>query len=504
MKRKLLKNIGLCLLSGVLLLGAVSSPCMMVNATSSQESEIDRVLTEETTELIKSAAEQQQGTKKTASQTRWNRNPEETSVTRQTYIGSGTTKIEIFYSSSVDSPQILLQAPSKKIYHPGATTAYEDTLIVYRKGYVVADYPDIKYDILYISESQDPGMWDIAFTVEDKIDEFMVITARVADDWENFHTDYKTAPTDIIIWEMSQTSHYTANDITSIVAKDDVIPTNHITETVVIETKSSSPIILTVIGVIILVIIGTAVALVSVHRAGKVKNKEKSDAIKNANKRLRLKKKKENEMLDKVLEALEYQYSDDDYFFSFADTEDTEDAADKQKNDGKELNRSPQTTRLRGGATHEISVERESGPMQGQLGEERVANKRPDAGAIADAGNEKRNYTGENTVENVAQSKTGNGRIGQVKWDDRKLPAPGGMRPESGAVTNSNNDISRSDGKFSSASPTIPETKPHGGALHPTTTATMQRVAQKAKPSWMITEDNNNNLNRDPDAEDFF
>lgn len=552
---------GLFTLTCMVLLGAVTSQTVTAHATSSQINEIDRVLTEETTELIKSAAEtQQQGTKKTASQTKWNRQMDETSVTRETYVGSGTTKIEIFYSSSSESPQLLLQAPSKKIYHPGATTAYEDTLIIYRKGYVVKEYPDIKYDILYISESQDPGMWNIAFTVDEDIDEFVVVTARVADDWQNFHTDYKTAPTDIIIWEMSQTSHYTANDITSIVAKDEVIPTNHITETVIIETESASPIIFAVIGLIILVIAGTVIAILSVNRAGKAKSREKSNAIKNANNRLKLKRKKENESLDKILESYQSQYSDDEYFASFnkGEPDDTEQAEStysapasetdltnpsmpqderpverEQKNKGKSdkrpvatngennTERTNATAREYHGATRAPSVERETvnggaaRESERNIGNKNVTNNvnqnyNAPASTGKNVGNgqesirriEKGNERVEEENARRGQSQSGNIRVNGSSVNH--ATAPGAKR---GAETYTNKDIDRSHGKFSSASPTIPEINPRGGSLASGANAQQvgYNIPEGRKPSWMIAAESiKRNQNTEDGTTDFF
>ncbi len=263
----------------------------------------------------KSAAEEQQEVKHKADDiAEWKIAPGESRITKRSiYIGSDVTKLEVFYTTGAQEPEIIFTSPNGNLYYAGQDVNYENMTFETRKGYRVTGYENISYYIIYFANVTDPGTWQMEAGIDEKTTEFFVVTAKPAQEWKNLNEEYKTIPTDAVLWYLSEDSTYTSDEeVMDIISKDVEIPETNNMKAVVHEEPPKKDPISTVLVLVILLIPAAGVGIFFIFRK---MNKERQEHAKkkilNDNQRLKLRRKAENNRLDEYLNNNRYDYSDD-------------------------------------------------------------------------------------------------------------------------------------------------------------------------------------------------
>lgn len=290
--------------------------------------------------------EKKEETVSTAEKTKWDISERgfnhPASTTRKIYVGSGVNRFEIFYTAnSTKPPEIVFKSLSGNPYILGRDTEYGETKFVTRGDNIMADYPDLKYIVLYIANPEDPGEWEMGVTLNDNINEFIMVTTKAPDNWENIICEYKTlvkteGPK---LWGIdTKKSNYTSRDIAGIVSKDKEIPQINnmqaVPEEELNKKPETNPMLWIITLVIIAIVAGTVGVIFLFKKMDVAHEAQKKYAIKNANARVKKRQEIENKTLDKVIKKYDDDYSDDDVdtseYLSFSDEylEPEEDIAD--------------------------------------------------------------------------------------------------------------------------------------------------------------------------------
>lgn len=229
----------------------------------------------------------------------------------EAYISSGTIRLEVFYTAGADSPEIVFTSSGGN--HYSMTEGSKNlgrTVFKVKNGYSVKDFPDMKYSIIYISNAEDPGKWDISIRLNNGIKEFAMLTTEIPTGWELLDTDYKTQPKELLLWYLAESgvditkpSTHSIEDMVQILSKDTEIPsTNDINSTEVKkQTETSNPLssfFLVLIMAIILGVVSIALILKKIREQsmGLIRNR-----ITFANKAHRRNAKHAEDTIDKIM-----------------------------------------------------------------------------------------------------------------------------------------------------------------------------------------------------------
>ena len=229
----------------------------------------------------------------------------------EAYISSGTIRLEIFYTAQAESPEIIFTSSGGNRYSmTEGSKNLGRTVFKVKNGYSVKDFPDIKYSIIYISNAEDPGKWDISIRLNNGIKEFAMLTTEIPTGWEVLDTDYKTQPKELLLWylaesgvDITKTSTHSIEDMVQILSKDTEIPsTNDINSTEIKkQTETSNPLssfFLVLIMAIILGVVSIALILKKLREQsrGLIRNR-----ITFANKAHRRNAKHAEDTIDKIM-----------------------------------------------------------------------------------------------------------------------------------------------------------------------------------------------------------
>lgn len=229
----------------------------------------------------------------------------------EAYISSGTIRLEIFYTAGAESPEIIFTSSGGNRYSmTEGSKNLGRTVFKVKNGYSVKDFPDIKYSIIYISNAEDPGKWDISIRLNNGIKEFAMLTTEIPTGWEVLDTDYKTQPKELLLWylaesgvDITKTSTHSIEDMVQILSKDTEIPsTNDINSTEIKkQTETSNPLssfFLVLIMAIILGVVSIALILKKLREQsrGLIRNR-----ITFANKAHRRNAKHAEDTIDKIM-----------------------------------------------------------------------------------------------------------------------------------------------------------------------------------------------------------
>ena len=186
----------------------------------------------------------------------------------EAYISSGTIRLEIFYTAQAESPEIIFTSSGGNRYSmTEGSKNLGRTVFKVKNGYSVKDFPDIKYSIIYISNAEDPGKWDISIRLNNGIKEFAMLTTEIPTGWEVLDTDYKTQPKELLLWylaesgvDITKSSTHSIEDMVQILSKDTEIPsTNDINSTEIKkQTETSNPLSSFFLVLIAAIILGVA------------------------------------------------------------------------------------------------------------------------------------------------------------------------------------------------------------------------------------------------------
>ncbi len=244
----------------------------------------------------------------------WIIQPGESRYTRRTIdIGADVTRIEVFYTSGCQEPELIFTSPGENIYYSGQDASYENTVFETRRGYKVTGHEDISYYVIYFSNMTDYGTWQMEASIDDNTKEFFVIKARVPQKWKDLNVEYRTKADEAILWYLADDSKYTSSEeIQAFISEDAKIPDENEMKTVVHEPPpKKDPISIVLILVLVAIpIVGAGIYLI--FRKMNLERKEHTkEKILSDNQRLHLHKKEENERLDQYFDNNRYDYSDD-------------------------------------------------------------------------------------------------------------------------------------------------------------------------------------------------
>ena len=247
-------------------------------------------------------------------ESRWDgvRNKNNPFFQRPVQISMDTIKIEVIYSNdAVLNPEIVFRSPTGETYKAVEANKIDNNGFIFetRKSGQLTNFPDLCATVIYISGTKDPGAWTMQVTFDEAVREFFVITAKPDPNWQTLKVDYLTEPTDIIQWAIMDSSNskhesmYTINDIANIIMAEKNPDINYIApESNKIDENEVDWVMIILVSCIVAIIIGVAIWYYIHQRMDKEKKENKLKSIFSVNERLRAKKNKENDELDKYLD----------------------------------------------------------------------------------------------------------------------------------------------------------------------------------------------------------
>ena len=115
-------------------------------------------------------------------------------------ITSGTNRIEVFYTAGKNTPRLQFTSTSgKNIYtsQKDEMSADNNFKFITRPNLPVEGFDNMRYMVIYISNTSDPGKWHLKVTLPDNLMEIACVTTEVPDGWETFNSDMRCLATDL-------------------------------------------------------------------------------------------------------------------------------------------------------------------------------------------------------------------------------------------------------------------------------------------------------------------
>ncbi len=268
---------------------------------------------------------QQQVKKVSASETEWK--IDTTATINQVkqidmYVTSGTMKLEVFYSANQEKPEIIFKSASGNLYQAGTDVSNDSIKFKTVPNIVCTNFPELHYDVIYISNAIDPGNWIMQISVVPTISDLLVVEASVDPEWETLNTEYKTPAKNVFCWyfrneetQQMLNSKFSVKDVQMIFEAEESPATNHITDAPEEEPEEFRIDWITV-GLIAAIIALIVVAIIVFKKSKKMNDEyleEKHKSNLKTNKKLKGKKQKEeNDDLDSALDEFADEYEDYD------------------------------------------------------------------------------------------------------------------------------------------------------------------------------------------------
>lgn len=227
-------------------------------------------------------------------------------------ITEGVNRYEVFYTKSTELPAMNLATSNGSVFTIGETSEIGDMKVMARRGNDVSGYPDIAYDVIYIVNPVTTGNWELVACLTPEIKEFCIVKTEIPEQWEALKCDYKTRATSIDVYFLRKSSTYTTTDISGFIAADKEIPGANNIKTYERQPEppkevNYTPLILAA-GTVIT--IATVVYMCIRKKNEKKRARERKDKeIALANKKIKDKRRAENQNLDRYLS----DYDDDEY-----------------------------------------------------------------------------------------------------------------------------------------------------------------------------------------------
>ncbi len=228
-------------------------------------------------------------------------------------------KLEYFYTSTASSPVINFVSPDNQIYTNSSDYLGENLKIINRKRQTIIGHPEYVYDILYIytTDKDVAGKWTMTYQIDEITTETIVLNAQVPDNWENLYIDYKTPVKSIVLIyrDVKKSPLVTSDggmDIKEICQAEPAPYGSDIKPAEEEEPEEVNPLTKYIGLLIALIVISCLASVYFFWQMSKNKmSKERHNIIK-ANKKLKVKKKKENASLIKVIDKMDSKYKDDE------------------------------------------------------------------------------------------------------------------------------------------------------------------------------------------------
>lgn len=260
------------------------------------------------------------------------------------------TRFEIFYTASVTPAVTLTPATNKSTKYvllDNLEYRFPDSPfeIITKPNIRVEGYDDIRYMVIYIKYTSDPGKWNLHVDFPDDTTEFVLcktINNDWPEDWEELRSDVKT-DVQVLSWYIDPTSHYADNiieNINGMISRDYTLADvdTMISEEPVKENNLEKILLL---GIILFFIVAAVVGIM-IFMSRKKKEEElrqkRANIVAKANAKVRKKKAKEEDELEKVLDDFSDEYIDEDEFSDYFDSTPSEDDEFKEEDVSISLN----------------------------------------------------------------------------------------------------------------------------------------------------------------------
>lgn len=250
-------------------------------------------------------------------------------------ITSGTNRIEVFYTAGKNTPRLQFTSTSgKNIYtsQKDEMSADNNFKFITRANLPVEGFDNMRYMVIYISNTRDPGKWHLKVTLPDNLTEIACVTTEVPDGWETFNSDMRCLATDLWFWYCdSSKSEYKDDPIKSFnkmwVADGKLADVDNITAEVPEPEDNTAKIAMFafVIFVFAAVGIGAMVYLRKRNDVERLKQKKRKIA-EHENNKVKKRKGRENDELDKLLDDYSSDYVDDDEYADYFKLDDEQES----------------------------------------------------------------------------------------------------------------------------------------------------------------------------------
>lgn len=263
-----------------------------------------------------------------AADTRWRPHGSYTKALKFTQP-SETIRFEVFYyageaGKNIADPQITFQGNGMLL--SGDNQDIDGSVYRTKRRLAVSGYPNIYYDIYYISGAAMQGQeWKMQITIDPAAKMLAIVPSRVPDTWQDDTIpEYKTEPSEPILWlDETPTSQF-VNRLADIIKEE---PAPAIPEPIVPEEEDHTMERVIMISVIATLAISALIIYFYLkNRSDRKMRKERHNAvIRKANNRFHEKKDAEENDLDRFVE-----FSDDDMSDGYDDLEDILNAPDDE------------------------------------------------------------------------------------------------------------------------------------------------------------------------------
>lgn len=235
-------------------------------------------------------------------------------------VNENVTRYEFFYADAEAEPVITFTSPSGQIYtvQDGSQTNAEGDVLLCRTGNTIIDSNDVRYDVVYIASTSEPGSWVLSMTLQQNTKVFVALTAALPEDYESLTQEYRTEPDEPFLWYdgTSDGSYY--NRIPTFIAaensgdlSDPAVYTAQEEAAQQQQQAQQSMITLAVLFGILMVIIISVLVYMSKKSQKNMHRKAKQKALSSVSKKVREQKNKADNDLADYLNKFNDEYSDD-------------------------------------------------------------------------------------------------------------------------------------------------------------------------------------------------
>lgn len=244
-------------------------------------------------------------------------------------ISSETNRIEVFYTAGKQTPQLQFVSPTGKYTHVAGkdeVSADNTFKFITRSNLTIPGYDNMRYMVIYIKNTPDPGKWTLKVSVPDELTEIACVTTDAPDGWEDFNSDMRCKPTDVWFWFADMTkSDYRQDPVAAFnemwAGDNQLGDVDNITTSEPTKKDYSGLIITTVILISVIIICLVIYKVFSQKKTEEADRKDKRQKIVDKeNHKVQKKKQKEEAELSTYLDQYSKDYDDDDFAEYFKDT----------------------------------------------------------------------------------------------------------------------------------------------------------------------------------------
>lgn len=256
----------------------------------------------------------------------------------QIFVDSDITRLEIFYTASHTPGMEFVTAMDGNKYDLSSDHEFPDSNFkIIRKVINVKGYDDIRCMVVYIVNTTDPGKWTLNVKFPDDTTDFVLcksVKNDIPENWYELTGEVKTV-VDVLAWYTDLAkSRYKDDPIGSIngmISRDmDLAPVDSYTVMEPIPVDNTEKYVtLGIIGAIIVMIIVGVMFFLSNKKKEEEERQRRLNIVAKENAKVRKKKAKEEDELEKVLDNFSDEYVDDDEFSDYFSSTEDDDIAEE-------------------------------------------------------------------------------------------------------------------------------------------------------------------------------